>query len=909
MSSATEIWDPATERWTTGPSMSAARTYHSTAVLMPDGRVLVAGGGHMVMANPQGQFNAQIFSPSYLSAGPRPTIISADHAAGYGGTISVTTPDASSITAVNLVSLADDTHQGDMGQKFVPLSFTAAGGSLSVTAPATSALAPAGDYMMFIVNGQGVPSVSSMVHINAAGSTVPGVPTGVSAAPGNHQVTVGWTAPSNGGSPVTSYTVTPYAGGAALTPVTIPGSVGAPPATATVVGGLTNGTAYQFTVSATNGVGAGAASAATAPVSPTTTPPVAVVQQSTAHGEGSVMRSVSLGTATSVGNRMVVEVGVWGATRPTARSVTDTAGNTYTEVSHVTGAEGTEQSIWTAPITSAGATPPTVTATASASADIGMSALEYSGLSTAAGATAVDVTRSATGTSGGTSTVYSGPTAATTAPGLALGFYTDSGFGSAPGPSAGWTARSSIYLADDIDLLAEDLPVAAGSTPNAGAYPKANVVWLMSTVVFKTAAASMPTAPAAPAGVSATAGNAQATVTWTAPAGGGSPITSYTVTPFVGSAPQTPVTVSGSPPATTATVPGLTNGTAYTFTVSATNAVGTGPASAASAPVTPSAPVAPVAPAAPTGVVATAGNAQVTLAWTAPANGGSPITSYTVTPFVGSAPQTPVTVSGSPPATTATVPGLTNGTAYTFTVAATNAVGTGPASAASAAVTPVVPESTPPTFVQAVSAHGGPSSTRGVVLPAAVTTGNRIVVEVGAWSGSGAKASAVTDSAGDTYTEVAHSTASEGTELSVWTAPVTAGGGTKPTITAKASGSADLGVAVTEYSGLSPAAGAAAVDASKSATGTASSAMTVFSGATAATTGTGLALGFYADSGFGTTPAASAGFTTRTSIGGASDLDLLVEDQAAAAGATPNAGSATTSGTVWLMSTVVFKAS
>ena len=72
-------------------------------------------------------------------------------------------------------------------------------------------------------------------------------------------------------------------------------------------------------------------------------------------------------------------------------------------------------------------------------------------------------------------------------------------------------------------------------------------------------------------------------------------------------------------------------------------------------------------------------------------NGGSAITSYTVTPFIGSAAQTAVTVTGSPPATSATVTGLTNGTSYTFTVSATNTNGTGPASAPSNAVTPTAP--------------------------------------------------------------------------------------------------------------------------------------------------------------------------------------------------------------------------
>lgn len=101
--------------------------------------------------------------------------------------------------------------------------------------------------------------------------------------------------------------------------------------------------------------------------------------------------------------------------------------------------------------------------------------------------------------------------------------------------------------------------------------------------------APAPTVPAAPAGVSAVAGNASAKVSWSAPNNGGSAITSYTVTPYAGSAAQAPVQVPGNPPATATTVTGLVNGTAYTFTVSATNAIGTSPASAASSPVTPAA--------------------------------------------------------------------------------------------------------------------------------------------------------------------------------------------------------------------------------------------------------------------------------------------------------------------------------
>jgi hypothetical protein len=192
------------------------------------------------------------------------------------------------------------------------------------------------------------------------------------------------------------------------------------------------------------------------------------------------------------------------------------------------------------------------------------------------------------------------------------------------------------------------------------------------------------TVPDAPTVGSASGGNGQATVSFTAPASnGGSAITGYTVTASPGG---TAATTSGSP----ITVTGLTNGTAYTFTVTATNSVGTGSASAASNSVTP----ASVA-GAPMGVSATAGDRQATVSFTAPANNGSAITSYTVTASPGGA---TASGSGSP----ITVTGLTNGTAYTFTVTAINGLGTGAASSASNTVTPApaavaaTPPPTPP---------------------------------------------------------------------------------------------------------------------------------------------------------------------------------------------------------------------
>ena len=113
-----------------------------------------------------GQFSAQFYSPPYLFNGSRPTIANAPAGATYGSNFTVSTPDAASIRSVNLVSLGADTHQSDMDQHFVPLSFTAGSGSLTVQAPAAAALAPPGTYMLFIVDDKGVPSVASMVGMS-----------------------------------------------------------------------------------------------------------------------------------------------------------------------------------------------------------------------------------------------------------------------------------------------------------------------------------------------------------------------------------------------------------------------------------------------------------------------------------------------------------------------------------------------------------------------------------------------------------------------------------------------------------------------------------------------------------------------------------------------------------------------
>jgi hypothetical protein len=680
---------------------------------------------------------------------------------------------------------------------------------------------------------------------------------------------------------------------------------GSPPPTTTTITGLTNGSSYTFTVTATNGVGTGPVSAASNAVTPSAATAPSFVQQASTHVASASSIAVTPSSPLGSGDRLVVEVGVWSSSKATTSSVTDSAGDTFTEVSHFAGTDQTEQSVWTAPITAGAGADPTVTAKFSSAAAGAMTALEYRGLSTAAGSGAVDQQASASGTTTTAGSVSSGPTPATTAGNeLAVGFYSDSGFSDTLTAGSGYTARTNISNNGDLEILAEDEVVGSGATPAASAGTGAKTAWQMAAVVFKSGSQAPPTAPAAPANVTATAGNQSAVVTWSAPANGGSPITSYTITPYIGSAAQTATVVSGSPPATSTTVTGLTNGTGYTFQVTATNGVGTGSASAPSNQVTPTA---PTVPAAPTGVTATAGNQSATVKWTAPANGGSPITLYTVTPYQAGVAQPVTQISGSPPATTANVTGLTNGDQYTFTVTATNAVGSGPASASSSPVTPTA--AVAPAFVQQVSAHGAAQASISLTMPAAVTSGNRLVVEVADWSSGKATTSSVTDSAGDTFTEVTSETGSDGAQLSVWTAPITQGGGTKPTIMAKPSAKADMGIAVLEYSGLSTAAGTGAVDQMASATGTTPSARAVSSGATAATTAPNeLSVGFYSDSGFGDSLTGDPGYTARVNISPAGDIELFAEDSVVGQGATPGPSVSTGAATIWEMATVVFKA-
>ena len=172
-----EIWNPATNAWNVGPPQARARLYHSTALLLPDASVLVAGGG---APGPQNNTNMEIYYPSYLynaqgTFAARPLIQSAPGTIDIGETFDLQMSGAGAISRVVMIKTASVSHSWNTEQRFIELTYQQNGSLLSVQAPVKAGDAPPGFYLLFAFNSSGTPSVAKIAKIGIAANPNPAV--------------------------------------------------------------------------------------------------------------------------------------------------------------------------------------------------------------------------------------------------------------------------------------------------------------------------------------------------------------------------------------------------------------------------------------------------------------------------------------------------------------------------------------------------------------------------------------------------------------------------------------------------------------------------------------------------------------------------------------------------------------
>jgi hypothetical protein len=521
----------------------------------------------------------------------------------------------------------------DGGSIVTSYTVTSYPGNMSVTGSSSPLVVPAltnGTAYYFNVVANNAVGASAAAYSNVISPSAPGVPNAppaVTAVSGNGQVSLTIIPPAgNGGAAITSYEVTASPGGIMATGTS----------TQFIMSGLTNGTAYTFSAKARNSAGLSAASTASASVTPATTPdaptsPVATAGNTQATitffapvvNGGAAVSSYTVtsnpGNKTSMG--LTSPLTVTGLTNGTAYTFTVKASNSVgTSVTSIVSNSITP--IQSAPTLNIPSPPVSIAATAgNGSATVNVLAPVSNG---GAAVTSYLVTAS-------------------------------------PGGQTGTSTTTQIFITG----------LTNGTAYTFIAQAQNSVGLSLASAVSNSVTPALPaTVSGAPTNAVATAGNTQASVSFSAPvSNGGAAIIEYIVT-------SNPGGQTGSGLANPIVVPGLINGTSYTFTVTARNSAGISAASAASTSITPAA-----VPDAPTGVTAVAGDGQASISFIAPySNGGAAIDSYTVTSNTGR------TISG--PTSPLIMPNLLNGTAYTFTAFAHNLIGNGIASAPTASVTP-----------------------------------------------------------------------------------------------------------------------------------------------------------------------------------------------------------------------------
>jgi trimeric autotransporter adhesin len=514
---------------------------------------------------------------------------------------------------------------------------SATGGSSPIT---VSALTIAKTYTCVVTERTAVGTSPASAASNAfVAATVPTAPTIGAATRGNASASVTFTASSNGASPVLHFdaTCTSTNGG-------VSGSASRTVSPISVTA-LTNGKTYTCSVTATNAIGTSAPSGASNAVVPATVPGRPTAPSATPGSASATVAWTAPANNGAAFTGYIVTPYLGGVAQP-ARTF-----NSSATAEIVTGLANTKSYTFRVAARNSVGIGPTSVATSPI----------LVGLPTA------PTNVRAVGGNGRATVSWAAP--------VANGGSAITGY--AVTPYVGTTAQAkrvftSTATSEGITGLtngtAYTFKVAALNSRGTG----------LQSAPMTPITVGSPKAPSAPRILSIVPGNGKITLTWAAPTSNGSAsVSGYVVTPYIGGVAQ-PIRSFNA--ATTQTVTGLTNGTVYTFKVQAGNNAGLSPLSAASSPMAAGAPVAP------TGVNATSGVASATVHWTAPANNGSGITGYVITPYKGGVAQPARTFAST--ATTEVVSGLTSGASYRFKVAAKNSRGTGPQSAASNAVTP-----------------------------------------------------------------------------------------------------------------------------------------------------------------------------------------------------------------------------
>ncbi|WP_161784337.1 galactose oxidase-like domain-containing protein [Aquabacterium sp. NJ1] len=169
-----EIWDPATDKWSPGAVAAKARLYHSVALLMQDGTVLTGAGGAGAK-NADNNLDAEIYYPPYLfkadgsgQFAPRPAITAVPDFISWAKAFQVKT--SAPVGRFTLVKMGSATHAQVYDQRFIELSFKPNGDTYEVSAPINPFVAPPGYYFLFAMDLHGVPSVAKIIRLDTAAS-------------------------------------------------------------------------------------------------------------------------------------------------------------------------------------------------------------------------------------------------------------------------------------------------------------------------------------------------------------------------------------------------------------------------------------------------------------------------------------------------------------------------------------------------------------------------------------------------------------------------------------------------------------------------------------------------------------------------------------------------------------------